>query len=337
MHLDEVALRTALIIGSAVTLLYGGVTVWITAPLGLAAMGATAELAVRPYATSAFDRLLLACGSVVVTLILLGLLLNFITPWGLTRITWTTTLVVISFGILVWRRGLKSDIRLRSVSVNAFSLAIAAAVLIIIAATALSLIGVRQWDRRSLLSFSLVANSSNAVVVEIQAVSTMGKYRIVTSRASDHHRYRGKAFAISAGGNGETLRIRVPIKTAGRWTIDLEPANHADVSRELIVDVGGHVRLATMHYFASLGSVSVSGLLADRRAPVTMVRQSAGVGCRHAAGLVARHYVAPGRHRDRGGGHHRARGKLLALPAQFARRRLAEFRWPRRGRFLVAR
>jgi uncharacterized membrane protein len=102
-------LRLALIVGLPVAIAYNAAT-WIAAPVGLMAIAATVELAVRPYAANVIDRLLLACGAVVTTLILVGLGLN-LTSWGLTRGTWTVAWTILSIGVLAWRRGLGAGIR----------------------------------------------------------------------------------------------------------------------------------------------------------------------------------------------------------------------------------
>jgi hypothetical protein len=237
MRTWEIILRLALMIVSTIVILYGHVTIWITAPLSAMAIVATTELAIRPYASNVFDRLLLICGTVVTALILVGLLLN-LTPRGLTRESWALVLLVISMFVLARRCELGTRFRRPPISTNGVGLSIAISIVIVAGALLLSLAGVHQWDREPLMSFSLVSANSNSIVVEIHAVSFEGQYRIVaTSQAAGARRYTSKAFYIDAGGNGETIRERVPSGTAGRWTIDLNATRLSSVARELIVDV----------------------------------------------------------------------------------------------------
>lgn len=234
----ELVLRIALIVAAASAGFVGDVSVWIMGALGLAAIAATAELAIRPYATSLIDRLLLACGGVVTTLILLGLLLSFM-PRGVTRVAWTDALLILSLSVLARRIELGSHLKLPAAPIGVLGVSIAVAAIIIIAAVALALAGVRHWDRQSLLALSLVSSSSNAVVVDIEAVSVTGNYRVVaTSYDSGRKRYVGRSFHVSVGGSGEQFQERVPINGPGRWTIDLELARRTNVLRELIVNVG---------------------------------------------------------------------------------------------------
>ena len=98
MRWQELALRSALIV-SPFGAVASGLPAWLTAPLSLLSIATTAELAVRPYAVNVVDRVLLGCGAVVTTLILLGIVLN-LTPWGLTLATWNLAWLIVSAGVL---------------------------------------------------------------------------------------------------------------------------------------------------------------------------------------------------------------------------------------------
>lgn len=206
MRWPEVAARLALIAGlaAAITL---GVTVWITAPLGLLAIAAVAELAVRPYAASPADRLLLGCGAVVTVLILAGLALN-LTPWGLTRATWTGTWLLVSAGVLVWRRDLRTHVRWPGAWLKSSGIWVISASLILVLAVVVALAGVRRWDQRPTLAFSVVSQTTNAVVVEIDATSTAGEYEILASSDTPPRRYASASVDLDAGGGGRRLRDR---------------------------------------------------------------------------------------------------------------------------------
>lgn len=232
----EAALRMTLIASLFGAVMYG-VTVWIIAPLGLIAIAATAELAVRPYATNAADRLLLACGSIVTTLILVGLALN-LTPWGLTRTTWNAAWLIVSIGVLTWRRGIATNIKLPWARMRSLSAWIATASLILIAAVILALAGVRIWDRQPVLALSVVSRNTDSIVVEIEATSITGEYRIMaTSRAPKALQYSSGLLTIKAGSTGERVRMRVPLNVAGTWTIDLESAYGDAIIRWLKIDL----------------------------------------------------------------------------------------------------
>jgi hypothetical protein len=235
----EATLRMTLIASLFGAFMYG-VTVWIIAPLGLISIAATAELAVRPYATNAADRLLLACGSIVTTLILVGLALN-LTPWGLTRTTWNAAWLIVSISVLAWRRRLATNItniRLPWAETRSLSVWIATASLILIAAVILALAGVRISDRQPVLALSVVSRNTDSVVVEIEATSITGEYQIMaTSRAPKALQYSSGLLTIKAGSNGEQVRTRVPLNVAGTWTIDLESAYGDAIIRWLKVDL----------------------------------------------------------------------------------------------------
>ena len=233
----EVAARLVLIFSSAGINLAGYANPWISGIIGLASIAATAELAVRPYGSKVVDRMLLAAGSLIVTIILLGLLLNF-TPWGLTRGTWNIAWAVVGISVLIWRRRIRTKVRLRKIPINALSLSIVAAAVIIVGAAALAASGVHKWDGQSKMSFSLAAVSSTTVATEIDATSWSGNYSIVAF-LQDHEqtRYTSKPFEVTGGRGGVTVQEQVPIEAKGRWVIALEPAGGGTAIRELIVDI----------------------------------------------------------------------------------------------------
>jgi hypothetical protein len=233
----EVAVRLVLILGSAGINLDGHANPWISGIISVASIAATAELAVRPYGSKVLDRLLLAAGSLVVTLLLLGLLLNLL-PWGLTRGTWNLTWAVLSILVLVRRRGVLTGIRFPRIPINVLSLSIVAAAAIIAGAAALVASGVHKWEGQPALSFSLAAVSSKTIATEIDATSMSGSYSIVSIvQYSKKAYYTSKPFEVTAGRSGATLRERVPIGGKGRWIIDLEPAGGGKALRELIVNI----------------------------------------------------------------------------------------------------
>jgi Glycosyl hydrolases family 16 len=231
----EVACRVALIAG-AVLAVSEHASAWVTAPVGLIAIAATIELAIRPYASDAIDRVLIGCGGGVVGLILLGVGLN-LTPWGLTRITWTVTLAVVGLGVLIWRRGLSTSFNLRAVKIRPSVLWALATVAVLIAAGAVAQAGVRE-SKQPLLALSLRSKTSHSVTVEIDATSISGTYRIDASSAAPGAReYASAPFDINAGASGASMIRQVPANIPSRWTITLASATGAQ-TRELIVNVG---------------------------------------------------------------------------------------------------
>jgi hypothetical protein len=233
----EIALRLALI-ASLFGAILCNVSAWITAPLGLVSIAATSELAVRPYATNAADRLLLGCGATVTTFIIIGLGLN-LTPWGLARTTWSVTWLVISIGVLIRRRRVRT--RIKRLPVAGFWSLIpwmVFASLILIVAVVLALAGVRDWDEKPVLAFSVVSMSRDSAVVEIEATSITGKYRIMaTSNTQKALQYSSPLLTIRAGGSEEQVRERVLLNAAGTWTIDLQSADSGTVVRWVKVDL----------------------------------------------------------------------------------------------------
>jgi hypothetical protein len=235
MRWQELALRSTLIVGLLLAITFS-VTLWIATPLGLMAIAATTELAVRPYAASAVDRLLLGCGALVTTLILTGLALN-LTPQGLTRTTWCIAWTVLSIGVLAWRRGLGSSIGWPSAGVRSFSLWIFSASLIFVAAATLALVGVQHWNRRPVLAFALESKGADTVTVEIDATSVTEQYRIVAiPRIPGAWRYYSPPLSIRSGQDGIRVLKRVPINAVGVWVINLESIDNGTVVRRLIID-----------------------------------------------------------------------------------------------------
>ncbi|HEY2237906.1 MAG TPA: hypothetical protein VGI21_03900 [Streptosporangiaceae bacterium] len=226
MHPGEVITRLALT-AAVLAVIAVSPVVWVAAPVALVAIAATAELAVRPYADDPAGRLLLACGAVVTGLILAGLALNLL-PEGLTRLTWALAWLAISVAVLIWRRHSATDLSwLRNLGRSGRALALGAwmvaAVVILAGAVVLAQAGVRNWDRRPDLAFSVVSRTPRAVVVQIQATSTTRRYQIVATRqgqAAGH--YTSPFFTVAAGGSGIQLDKQVPLGASGQWIIDLQ-------------------------------------------------------------------------------------------------------------------
>ena len=236
MRWQEVALRLTLIACLCGAIGYN-VAEWIIAPVGLMAIVATAELAVRPYGRNGIDRLLLGCGAVVTTLILTGLILA-ITPWGLTATTWTVAWTILSIGVLIWRRRLGISVRRPAVKTGPLSVWLFAASAILIGAGMLALAGVRDWNRQPVMAFALESTDAHSVVVGIDAASSYERYRIeAISEVPGARRYLSAPFTVSAGGDGKRILERVPTNTLGFWTIRLESASNGAVLRWLRVDV----------------------------------------------------------------------------------------------------
>ena len=237
MSVLEIASRLLLIGSSTFVNLDGHINVWVSGILGLASMLATAELAARPYGAKVFDRLLLMTGGLVVTFIILGLVLN-LTPFGLTLGTWNAAWGVLSIGVLIWRRSNRSQIVLPGRLFNVFSVSVVVAAVIIIGAAVLAIDGVKKWDAKTILSFSLVSSSSTSVITQINATSINGDYTIKAfSQIHKASHYTSKPFTVAAGSDGQILQEQVPVNAKGPWVIDLESGDTGKVVRELIIDV----------------------------------------------------------------------------------------------------
>jgi hypothetical protein len=231
----EIALRLILI-ASLFAAIFSGVTVWLMAPLGLIAIAATTELAVRPYSANSVDRLLLGCGAVVTAFIVIGLALN-LTPWGLTKTTWNAAFLVVSIGVLIWRREIRTNFGWPAAEMRSLGGWMVAASLMLVAAGIVTLAGVQRSDQQPVLAFSVVSESTNAVVVEMEATSITGSYQITaTSKGPKARTYSSALFTVNAGSDGEQIRKRVPISIAGSWTIYLRSADEGKNVRKLEVD-----------------------------------------------------------------------------------------------------
>lgn len=231
----ELVARVLLMTGFCAAI-WSGVTVWLEVPLALIAITATTELAVRPYAANAADRLLLGCGAIVTALIIIGLGLNLL-PWGLTKTTWNIAWLALSTGVLAWRRGLSTGFVWPLPQTRALSGWLIAAALIIAAAVAVSVVGVQHWDQKPLLAFSVVSESNNSVVVEIEATSMSGTYQITAlPQPSEKTSYESAPFTVNAASGSEQLRERVPIDVPGKtWKISLVLASNGSTARWLRV------------------------------------------------------------------------------------------------------
>jgi hypothetical protein len=228
----EIAIRLTLIVSLFTAVIYDP-NLWIAAPLGLIAVAATAELAIRPYATNGTDRLLLACGGAVTALILVGLGLN-LTPWGLTRLTWNAAWAILSIGVLVWRRGLRTRIGPLPAGFRSIGFWLFPVSLIFVLAGSIALAGVQQWNRKPVLAFSLESITANTVVVRIDATSITDRYRIAAiSTSSGAKRYLSAPFTVRSGGDGEHILQRVQVNVAGVWKISLESASDGTTVRWL--------------------------------------------------------------------------------------------------------
>ncbi len=235
MRWPELILRLASIFSSVIAIAYNA-SIWITAPLGLIALATTAELAVRPYATNAADRLLLSCGATVTLFIVIGLILN-LTPWGLTKIAWSASWLVVSLGVLIWRRKFGTGIGWPAAGIKSLGVWMVLTSLILTAAVVLALAGVRGWNKKPLLALSVVSKNQHSVVVEIEANSIKGTYQIVaTSTAPRARQYSSEILHIDTGANGERVQERIPINISGAWTINLESSNDV-VVRRVTVDI----------------------------------------------------------------------------------------------------
>jgi hypothetical protein len=235
MRWPELILRLTSISSPLIAIAYNA-SMWITAPLSLIALAATAELAIRPYATNAADRLLLGCGAIVVVFIVIGLILN-LTPWGLTTTTWSASWLAISLGVLIWRRGFRTGIGWPAAEIRSLGVWVILTSLILTAAVVVALAGLRAWNKKPLLALSVVSKNQHSVVVEIEANSIKGAYQIVaTSTAPSSHQYSSKILYIDAGANGERVQERIPINISGAWKINLESPNNM-VVRWVKVDI----------------------------------------------------------------------------------------------------
>jgi hypothetical protein len=74
-----------------------------------------------------------------------------------------------------------------------------------------------------MLAFSIVSQTTDAIVVEIEASSTSGAYQIVaTPKNQEDQQYTSAVLTIRAGGGGLQLQERVPVSTPGTWMIGLK-------------------------------------------------------------------------------------------------------------------
>ena len=238
----EIFLRTALNVVTFAVIV-AGLNKWIAAAFFLIGVAATTELAVRPHAQGWVEKLLLGCGAIVTTFILIGLCLNF-TPWGLTRATWGVAWLIASIAVLIWRRDFGTVIQsndVRSYVAHHWLLGLygVAAMAVLVVAVGIALAGTRIWSQKAVLSFSLVSKTTNSVIVRVDATSTTGTYRVAAQSNSPHaHRYLSTPISVSADAQGQALDETVPTNVPGRWTIYLTDGTGSSDLRELIIDVG---------------------------------------------------------------------------------------------------
>ncbi len=170
-------------------------------------------------------------------LIVIGLGLT-LTPWGLSRITADVAWLVVSLAVLGWRRNLRTRLTSPAGELRSVSGWAAGASLILAAAVVLAAAGVRHWDQRPDLAFGVVSKRTGSVVVEIEATSVTGRYRIVAdSKVHGAQQYASAVLTVTAGGAGAQLQERVPVNIPGVWRIELRSADNSALVRFLIVNV----------------------------------------------------------------------------------------------------
>ena len=225
--------RLLLLVVAALLAILGAPT-WLTGPVGLVSLAATAELAVRPYAVTATDRLLWAMGALLVTLILAGFVLN-VPAAGLSRTSWNLAAGAIGVVVLLRRREyLAASGRIPLPAVTARSTLVG---LVLVGLLSMSVVlivkGARAGDRAAIVSLSLVSIQRDRVVVRISSETTSATYRIVASDRPGKARYVGPLFQVMAG---IPLEEAIPASPNSRWQIVLNAPSDPGFSRTLIVD-----------------------------------------------------------------------------------------------------
>jgi hypothetical protein len=235
----ELTIRSAVLVLAAVLGVIAPDLV-VTGLVMLGVVASSAELAVRPWSTSLLTRTVMACGGLLVFLVLGGLVLNLL-PWGLTRPSWTVLALTAAASILIVRRArlpqrpsVGSQQRLGRPAPSAVGWAAATGV-VLVAAVLLAVVGGRDAST-SVLAFAVTGQTARDVQVEVQGDAGGGSYDIV-------------AVAVAAPGGRPLAPQRVTVAPGarvpavvslpgdGRWRIELRDAGQGAALRYLIVDV----------------------------------------------------------------------------------------------------
>jgi hypothetical protein len=174
MNAREIALRVIIAVAAAATTVLGAPPL-VAAPIGIASVVATSELAARIPTRPARERAMLAAGFPLVALVLLSLLLNTL-PWGLTPASWSVSWAIGSLVAIALRHRTPRGWRIDRPSPRAFAWLLPPLV-IVLAAVALSLRGTVIEDQPP-LALGLLSRSASAATVSVDAGSHPGDYRI---------------------------------------------------------------------------------------------------------------------------------------------------------------
>jgi len=237
MNDRELTIRSAvLVLAAALSVIASDLV--ITGLVMLAVVVSSAELAVRPWSTSALTRTVMASGGLLVCLVLGGLVLNLL-PWGLTRASWTVLALTAAASILVvrWRRTSEtppvwSQAGSWRPAPNALRWGSAAAV-VLLAAVVLALVGGRDATT-SVLAFAVTGQTGRDVAVEVQGDADGGSYDIVAVPVPSGRQLAPQPVTV---GPGARVADVVSLPRDGRWRIELRDSGQASALRYLVVDV----------------------------------------------------------------------------------------------------
>ncbi len=231
----EVTLRVVLLAG-LLAVIAASPTVWLTAPVALVAIAATIELAVRPYAADA--------AAAAAGLRSGGDRTHPGRP-GAEPAAVGADPGHLGGGLAGDQRG-RADLAADSATdlswlarpgrAGGLGLWMAAAAVILAGAVLLALAGVRNWDRKPVLAFSVLSRTAQAAVVQVQATSMTNRYQIVATRPGQAAgQYASPYFMVRAGGSGIQVRKRVPLNGDGTWNIDLQAGGKTVRKVQLVV------------------------------------------------------------------------------------------------------
>ncbi len=224
----------------------------LLAPLGLAGIAATAELAARAPGRAGVDRLLVALGYTICAAVLGGLALA-LSPPGLTAPSWAGYWLVLGLATLLWkaRRPVPATApevapdpvadrsaadrpapaRTTGAGMSLYVLACTA----LLGAVGLAALGATGAGTEP-LALWLVSRNATSATVAVHTGADTGPVRLaVVDTGTGTVAWAGDPFTVAAGAPARELTV--PLPGAGRWRVQLNGTGGGPPIRELVLDL----------------------------------------------------------------------------------------------------
>lgn len=202
----------------------------IAAPFAIASIFLTAELATRTFGRDGTDRIVRIFGSVIVSLVLGGVVLNFFDE-GLTRQTWSAFWVVLSLLVLWWKRREVTSFAWMHKKASAQTAWFAGAAVIVIGAAVLATNGANKNLERPLQMW-VQGKSTGSITVAVSSGSKAGPFYLQV----DPEVTKTEAFDQFFLEPSTAVERSLPAAASTRYDIHLVDARTGEKVRTVIVE-----------------------------------------------------------------------------------------------------